>query len=162
MVVNEILATISLAAAPVGELRFAIPWSMLKFEFAWYQAFTLALIGNLVPVFILPWTLSRMGRVILTLPTPIGQLFRWRTAHLRKTASTWFARYGYWSLLPFVATPLPFTGAWTGCLVAWALDVPPKKSIPVIALGLLIAAVIVTTITELGISISGFLGYQPG
>ena len=50
-------------------------------------------------------------------------------------------------LLLFVAVPLPGTGAWTGALVAAMLDMPLKKSLPVIALGVLTAGVIMSVIT---------------
>ena len=46
----------------------------------------------------------------------------------------------FWGLLFFVGIPLPGTGAWTGALIASMLDVPKKKSIPAIALGVCLAA----------------------
>ena len=51
-------------------------------------------------------------------------------------------KYAKWGLYLFVAIPLPGTGAWTGALVADALDIHVKKSFPVIALGVLTAGVI--------------------
>lgn len=52
-------------------------------------------------------------------------------------------RYKQWGLLLFVAIPLPGTGAWTGSLFAALLDIDIKKASPIIALGVLIAGVIV-------------------
>ena len=46
----------------------------------------------------------------------------------------------FWGLLLFVGIPLPGTGAWTGALIASLLDIPKKKSIPAIALGVCMAA----------------------
>ncbi len=46
-----------------------------------------------------------------------------------------------------VAIPLPGTGAWTGALVAAMMDLPLKKAFPAIAVGVFIAAVIVSVIT---------------
>ena len=43
----------------------------------------------------------------------------------------------------FVAIPLPGTGAWVGSLIANFLDIPPKKAIPPLALGVLTAGIIV-------------------
>ena len=48
----------------------------------------------------------------------------------------------FWGLLLFVGIPLPGTGAWTGALLATLLNVPKKKSIPAIALGVCLAAVL--------------------
>lgn len=158
MEVIDVLSTIGMAAAPVGELRFAIPWAVVKFDFTWYQAMTWAFIGNLIPVLILPWVLHRLGYKMLSFPQPIRGLLVWRTDRLRSSGGAWFSRYGRWALIPFVATPLPFTGAWTGVLAAWAFDIHPRKSIPMMVLGVLGAAIIVTTLTELGVSLSLFLG----
>ena len=46
-----------------------------------------------------------------------------------------------------VAIPLPGTGAWTGALVAALMDLQLKRAMPAIALGVVIAAIIVTWIT---------------
>lgn len=56
-------------------------------------------------------------------------------------------RYKQWGLLLFVAIPLPGTGAWTGALFAALLDIDIKKAIPIIALGVLIAGVIVAVLS---------------
>ena len=56
----------------------------------------------------------------------------------------------FWALLLFVGIPLPGTGAWTGTLAASLLDLDFKKSILAIALGVVLAAVIITTLTLLG------------
>ena len=55
-----------------------------------------------------------------------------------KNGKTWF-----WALVFFVAVPLPGTGAWSGCLLAWILDLDRKKSIVAISLGVIIAGIIV-------------------
>ncbi|MEG0545854.1 MAG: small multi-drug export protein [Oscillospiraceae bacterium] len=56
-------------------------------------------------------------------------------------------KYEQWGLLIFVAIPLPGTGGWTGALMAALLDIPMKKSFPIIALGVLIAGFIMTLLT---------------
>ena len=50
-------------------------------------------------------------------------------------------------LFLFVAVPLPGTGAWVGSLIANFLNLPPKKAIPPIILGVLTAGVIVLSFT---------------
>ena len=56
-------------------------------------------------------------------------------------------RYEFWGLVILVAIPLPGTGAWTGALVAAMMDMQLKRAMPAIALGVLIAGIIVTTVT---------------
>ena len=51
-------------------------------------------------------------------------------------------KYGYLGLFLFVAIPLPGTGAWTGALIASVLEMNKKKSFLVIAIGVLVAGLI--------------------
>ena len=53
----------------------------------------------------------------------------------------------FFGLMLLVAIPLPGTGAWTGALVAAMLDMRLKRAMPAIILGVLVAGVIVTTLT---------------
>ena len=53
-------------------------------------------------------------------------------------------RYKQWGLLLFVAIPLPGTGGWTGSLFAALLGIDFKKAMPIIALGVLIANLIMS------------------
>ena len=60
---------------------------------------------------------------------------------------------------------LPFTGAWTGSLVASALGMPFKDAVLAIGLGVLIAGVIVTCLCLLGwlgAADSGLRTFQSG
>ena len=56
-------------------------------------------------------------------------------------------RYEFWGLMILVAIPLPGTGAWTGALVAAMMDMQLKRAFPAIALGVVVAAFIVTWVT---------------
>ncbi len=44
----------------------------------------------------------------------------------------------------FVAIPLPFTGAWTGSLIAYLFELKFKRALLVVFAGVCIAGVIVT------------------
>ena len=65
-------------------------------------------------------------------------------------------KYRLWGLLLFVAIPLPGTGAWTGALIADLFDIRIKHSLPVIAVGVLIAGII---ISALSYGLFGLLGF---
>ena len=56
-------------------------------------------------------------------------------------------KYGILGLAIFVGIPLPVTGAWTGTGAAWLLGLDWKKSFIAICLGVLIATIIVSTIS---------------
>ena len=56
-------------------------------------------------------------------------------------------KYKEWGLLFFVAVPLPGTGCWTGALISALMDLRIKKSLPIIALGVFIAGLIMSLVT---------------
>ena len=60
-------------------------------------------------------------------------------------------KYGALGLVLLVAIPLPGTGAWTGSLVAALMRMKRKKAVPLIFTGVVIAAILMTVITKLGI-----------
>ena len=88
------------------------------------------------------------------------QILRWLYEHIPALAnltrkietraaakSKQAAKYKTWGLLLLVAIPLPGTGAWTGALVAALTDLRLKRAVPVIFLGVLIAGIIITSLT---------------
>ena len=154
----EIIWVILAAAVPVGELRVAIPVAMITYDFTWFQAAIFGLIGNLIPVLFIPWILHKSGWVLLKLPQPIPFILEWRARSLKTGGKNRMSKYGRLGLIPFVAIPLPFTGAWTGILAAWIFDIHPKKAIPMLTIGVIISGIIVTTLVYLGISMKLFLG----
>ncbi len=133
---------------PIGELRLAIPLGIER-GMPWYAAFGWAVLGNLVPVVFLLWALEPLSKVLTSFPNPAGRLLQWRARRLRETRAQAFQRWGALALVPFVAIPLPVTGAWTGCLAAWVFGVRRRTAFPAIVLGVLLAGVIVTALTEL-------------
>ena len=56
-------------------------------------------------------------------------------------------KYRLWGLFLLVAIPLPGTGAWTGALVAALMDIRIRHAFPVIAAGVVVAGIIVATIS---------------
>jgi uncharacterized membrane protein len=150
----EALKIILIAMSPIAELRAAIPLGIIEFGQPWYLAFILSLLGNMIPVFFLLWALPRLSMLLISSHNPVGRLLNWRAERLRTTQGKRFKKHGLWALALFVAMPLPLTGAWTGCLLAWAFDVPPRKALLFIGIGVLIAGVIVTALTMGGINVT--------
>jgi uncharacterized membrane protein len=69
--------------------------------------------------------------------------------NLRKRGKPKVEKYGFWGLILFVAIPLPITGAYTGTILAWLLDMDWRKAFPAVGLGVTVAGVIVLLITRL-------------
>ena len=62
------------------------------------------------------------------------------------------------ALLLFVGIPLPGTGAWTGTLAASLLDMDFRKSVLACMGGVVLAGVIMGTLSLLGVSVFGTIG----
>jgi len=82
----------------------------------------------------------------------------WLFARTRKKVDSRIRKYEYLGLCAFVALPIPFTGAWTGALIAYLFDLKFSRSLLAIFLGLILAAVIMVVITLYVRWILGYLG----
>jgi uncharacterized membrane protein len=138
---------------PIGELRLAIPLAIRESDLSWPVVFVLAVIGNLLPVPFIVAGLRTVGRRIEDSPSLLGRMLRWRTERMQRTWGDRIRRNGFLGILLIVAIPLPFTGAWTGSLAVWALQVPLRRGLPAIAVGVVIAGIIVTALTQAGFAI---------
>ena len=138
------LLTFFTSMVPVLELRGAIPVGVAG-GLPVLAAMVIAMVGNLVPIPVLilftrrvfDW-LKTKGR-IKTLVEKLEAKAAAKSEVVRK--------YEWWGLCILVAIPLPGTGAWTGALVAAVLGMRLKKAMPAIAVGVLIAGIIVTCVT---------------
>ena len=72
--------------------------------------------------------------------------------HVREKLKEKAGKGLYVALLLFVGIPLPGTGAWTGTLAASFLDMDFKKSVLACMGGVLLAGVIMATLSILGVS----------
>ncbi len=157
MDVVEFLEVFFAAMTPVGELRLSIPLGIYTLNLPWYQVLPVSVGGNIIPVlFIIPG-LHVGTRLLHRYPTFLTRILDWRTESLLQTYNARFAKYGPAFLVVLVAIPLPITGAWTGSLASWAFGIPAKKAIPLIALGVVFAGIIVTVLTEMGIKVGDVL-----
>ena len=157
MDVVDFLEVFFAAMTPVGELRLSIPLGIYTLDMPWYQVLPISIVGNILPVFFLIPGLHIGARLLHKYPTFLTRVLDWRTQSLLQTYNTRFAKYGATFLVVLVAIPLPITGAWTGSLASWAFGIPARKAIPLIALGVVFAGVIVTILTESGIRLGGII-----
>ena len=150
MIVKHLLYILVISMVPVIELRGAIP-AGLALDLPFYAVFLTAFVGNLLPV---PFLILFTRRVFEWLRRKSQMLERLVQKMERKAQAKehLIRRYELLGLCILVAIPLPGTGAWTGSLVAAVFDIRHKRAFPVIALGVLLAGVIVS-IVSYGVSI---------
>ena len=137
------LIVVGVAMLPLSELRGAIPLAIIHYHLTPLTAYLLSVTGNFLPVIPLLLGLDRLvGR--LSRKATLDRLITRFFAHTRRRYNGRISEAGSLGLVALVAIPLPFTGAWTGVLVAWLLGVPFRYAWPLIALGILIAGLLVT------------------
>ncbi|MDF1598025.1 MAG: small multi-drug export protein [Acidimicrobiia bacterium] len=149
--IPEPLAVVLLAALPITELRLAIPFARGVLEWSVVPAFFWSVLGNLLPV---PFILWLLGPVTAWAEKHWSWLHRFLEklfAHTRRRHTTRFDRLRDLALIAFVAIPLPITGAWSGSLAAFVFGVQRRKALALIALGVMIAGVVVSILYEAGV-----------
>ncbi|OIO41473.1 hypothetical protein AUJ10_00600 [Candidatus Pacearchaeota archaeon CG1_02_31_27] len=150
---TAIVVTALLSMLPIFELRLALPLAIETFHLHWILAFFITVIFNILVVIPIFLFLDYLHKHFLK--------FRWydksinfvlnKIRNRSKKVEYSLETFGLLTLTLFVALPLPGTGAWTGSLIAWALNLKRNRSFLAIAFGVLIAGLIVLILT-LGIS----------
>jgi uncharacterized membrane protein len=125
---------------PILELRAALPIAISVFEMAFWQAYVLSVIGNMLPVIPLLLLFQPFSQVMMR--------FRWYASfydflyHRTMKKSKNVEKYGALGLILFTAVPLPMTGAWTACFAAILFQIRFTYALVSIFIGVLIAGFI--------------------
>jgi len=142
------LAVLIVSALPVVELRLALPVAINQFQFPWYYALLLAIIGNLIPVPFLLLFFGAFSRLLSKIGI-LNRMLNWFFERTRRRGQI-IEKYERVGLVLFVAIPLPVTGAWTGSIAAVLFKLKFKHAFLSIFIGVLIAGAIVTCLSLLG------------
>jgi len=109
------------------------------------KAFVICYLGNIVPI---PFILLFIRKIFRLLSkTKTGEKIVKKLENSSKKKEETVLRYKRIGLLALVAVPLPGTGGWTGALVAALMDLRMRSSLPIIALGVLIADTLMALIS---------------
>lgn len=135
------LIVMTVSALPVVELRAGVPVGFLL-GLAPLQTLLLAVAGNLMPI--LPLLLLLRTRLVQRVAR--GPLARARA--LARSIGNESSRAR--ALALFVGVPLPGTGAWTGAMLAFCLDMPTGTALAALAAGVFMAACVMTALCALG------------
>jgi uncharacterized membrane protein len=134
---------------PWIELRGAVPWAVQQGEQVYLP---IILVTNWLiffpTYFILEWVYVHI---------PEGSWLHRKLERIRHKAHPKVERWGMLGLALFVAIPLPGTGAYSGSVAAWMLDVPWRKAMVAVGLGVLIAFGVVWALAETAVAGMGLL-----
>ena len=137
-----------LGTLPVTELRASIPIGILVLNQSVKAAVLYSIIGNILPIapiyFFLKPVSEKLGRTKV-----MRKFFEWLFARAKKRSAL-IEKYEALGLMLFVCIPLPGTGVWTGCFIASLLRMRFVPTFLAASAGVVIAAIIVTTLTIIG------------
>ena len=139
---------------PFVELRVAIPASQVM-GLPMVASYIICIIGNMLPVPII-YLFARKVLVWGSDKPVIGGFFSWCMEKGEHGGQKLQAKAGkglFVALLLFVGIPVPGTGAWTGTLAASILDMDFKSTVAAVMLGVLLAGIIMMTLSFAGVSI---------
>jgi uncharacterized membrane protein len=148
--------TIFIAMFPFVELRGSLPVAYFVFHYPLWQAFLLSIIGNMIPVPIILYFFRPVERWLRKRYKWWDSAFDRMFAHTRKRYHRWWKKHGDIAVIVFVGIPLPFTGAWTGCLISYLFGMDTKRSIYIIFVGVWMAGAIVSALCLFAAWIIGF------
>lgn len=148
-IIVKYLITSFVGILPIIELRGAIPIGV-GLGLSYFESFIFSFLGNILPIYFIVKYIRPLfdffGRW-----KPFKKIIDFATNKATKKIenSPRLQTFTALGLFMFVAIPIPGTGAWVGSLIANFLNLPPKKAIPPIILGVLTAGIIVLTITAI-------------
>lgn len=137
------LVTVLAAALPISEVRGAIPLAIGVYGYDPAQAYLLSVFGNLLPIIPLLLFLGPVSD-FLRRCTLGDRFFAWLFLRTRRKYIQDHENFGLTALAIYVAIPLPMTGAWTGCAIAFLLGFRFWPAFAAIASGVFLAGIIVT------------------
>lgn len=132
-----------LGAMPIIELRYSVVISQYLFNLPVLPAFICGLIGNIIPVYFIVKYIRPLFDFFGKFK-PFKKIIDWASEKATKkiAENEKLQTYTAFALFLFVAVPIPTTGAWVGSLIANFLEIPPKKAVPPIIAGVIVAGLI--------------------
>ena len=130
-----------ISATPAVELRGGVPvgnWMGLPPA----TTFAICVIGNMLPI--APMILALRSVFFKRLAAPLLKRAEKIRAGLPTGQSRWL------TLALFIGVPAPGTGAWTGAIIAYLLDMPFSSAMSSIFSGVVLAGLIMTILTLAG------------
>ncbi|MFH1249285.1 MAG: small multi-drug export protein [archaeon] len=146
---NNLLIAAIISMLPIAEVRGGIPYALSTINLTITNiilVYSLCVLANAlvaIPIWIfMDLFHSKLCKIKIynNLSKKVIDKIRIKSHKLEPQIN----RYGYIALAVFVGIPLPMTGAWTGSIAAWILDLNRKKSFMAIFLGVAAAGIIMT------------------
>ena len=154
---GKYLTVFFISMVPLIELRGAIPVA-LSMGLPTIPAIIVCVVGNMLPVPVI-YFFARKFLLWGAKQRYIGKICSFFVVKGERAGQKLSAKTGRgglaFALLLFVGIPLPGTGAWTGTLGASFLNMGPKATALSVSLGVVLAGIIMSVVSLLGLHIFG-------
>jgi uncharacterized membrane protein len=146
---HPVVAVALISIVPAFELSGAIPFGLLATDLAPAAVIATALLANWLVVPIVLLFMHYGLRLMLRWPR-FARFWDWYSARVNGKIEPLVERWGSWALFIFVAVPGPGSGLYTASVGAFLLQIRLRNFIPVVIVGQIVAAALVTAIVLSG------------
>ena len=141
------LTVFLVSMSPIVELRGAIPLALNVYGLPLWSAYLLSVLGNFIPLVGIVVLARPISRFLSSRSSFFERFFSWLFSQARKKTEK-LSRLGKnLTVIILTALPIPFVGGWTGALAAFILEIPLKRALVLLAIGVVLAGLIVTGLT---------------
>jgi len=149
--IGSLLQVALLAFLPISEIRGALPYGVLVCGLPFWPVVLVGFVCNILPYFAVTWGSNWILKLLCRFPW-VNRVWNRLVVNAQRRFRP-YSRWGKWGLIAFVGIPLPFTGVWTGSLVAFLAGLKMRESAPFVFTGLVIASMIVSMVVLFGQSL---------
>lgn len=137
------LGTFVIATMPILEIRGGLPVALEVFHLPFWEAYLLAVVGNMFSAIVLVFILKMIVEIISKHSSLGARFFHWWFSHTKARFQKSYDLYGALALFLFVAIPLPVTGVWTASVATVLFGIRPKVALPAMFFGICVSGLIV-------------------
>lgn len=148
---HDILELVWLTLLPFLELRASIPYGILIKDMNLALVFFVCVLTNILLAPVVYVFLDRFIHIFLYFK-PIDRVYQKYVEKTQKKINKYIEKYGWLGVAIFIGIPLPGSGVYSGALGSYVLGLSFKRFILAAIIGVLIAGIIVTTVTFLGLN----------
>ena len=145
---NPYLVPFIISMLPIVELRLAIPYGILVQNLEWHNVMLISSLGNYIAAIMVFLFIKYLAEYFMKYKV-FSLILNWIFKRTRNKGSR-IEKYKLYGLILFVGIPLPFTGAWTGCIASYLFNISVKNTLFGTFLGICMSGLIVTTLTLIG------------
>jgi uncharacterized membrane protein len=148
---QEIIELVWLTLMPFLELRASIPYGIVVRQMNTVFVFLICVITNILLAPVVYVFLDKFVHLFFYFK-PIEKMYNRHVERTQKKIHKYVEKYGWLGVAIFIGIPLPGSGVYSGALASYVLGLSFRKFMVSAVIGVIIAGIIVTLVTFLGVN----------